>query len=272
MFKSRFATSLAITCLILVVSALFSISLVNAATNTLSGAWTLTDPTGAQPWPDCSSSDPSAYHYDVYPVYVTEPGLYSFTITVTTPNVEAWLGIYTSYNPLNASEGCLAVPLNPNIANPIQTAFANLEIDKQYYILAIPWDAGDTGAYTLEATGPGEAAFSLLPTNVFGDSRINGADIHATAIVYCVNGNYDIYGLDEDGLFSLAIRVTPDMIAAVPTNPETNALIGSGMGINFYRLTSGEFQVVGPTVNGKAYNLILTSCSIRGLVRSFMTP
>lgn len=106
------------------------------------------------------------------------------------------------------------------------------------------------------------------------DGRANGNDLGASFAVYCKFDGIEVYGIDfTTSLGQLAFFTTPAEIATVPEFPEVNTIIESGLGVDLYRLTSGEFQIVGPIeANGKTYNVIFRECPRQSILRGFMFP
>lgn len=90
------------------------------------------------------------------------------------------------------------------------------------------------------------------------DGRINYCDAGASIAVYPVNGGFQIYQLDPaDGDGSLQLIITEDELNSVSNTPTNNTLIKEAGRIRLYRLTSGEFQVMAPSIQGeKTYILI----------------
>jgi hypothetical protein len=96
---------------------------------------------------------------------------------------------------------------------------------------------------------------------IFADGRINRDDAAAPFVVYPhlnTTGEtglvvYDAYNNDTQLLI-----VDASEIAAIPAMPEQNTLIAASADdrVSLYRLTTGEFQVMGPEKNGKEYVMI----------------
>jgi hypothetical protein len=79
--------------------------------------------------------------------------------------------------------------------------------------------------------------------------RVNHGDVAAPVAAYLIEyasgTGLHHYAVDSAGHGSLALEVTPEMIAAVPEHPDHNTLIASSSDgtISLYRLTTGEFQI-----------------------------
>jgi hypothetical protein len=81
----------------------------------------------------------------------------------------------------------------------------------------------------------------------FKDDRINTNDGAATATIYCLaDGGVAIWDINLMSQGELALTVSPDQISAVPTLPAENTFIAGEGGIDLYRLTSGQLQVIAP--------------------------
>ncbi len=82
--------------------------------------------------------------------------------------------------------------------------------------------------------------------------RVNHRDVAAPVAAYLIEyasgTGLHHYAVDSAGHGSLALEVTPEMIAAVPEHPDHNTLIASSADgkISLYRLTTGEFQINAP--------------------------
>jgi hypothetical protein len=97
---------------------------------------------------------------------------------------------------------------------------------------------------------------------VFTDGRINNFDAAAPVAVYGVDfaGGRGLEIWSPLYYFDAAHKdmvVTPQEIAAVPTNPEVATLIDAteDNGIRFYRLPTGEFQLWAITNTNQWYTL-----------------
>lgn|GEM_PF-1312943 len=127
-----------------------------------------------------------------------------------------------------------------------------------------------TGPYRLninsgEEVGSGNAFFEP------GDDRLN-RQAYAYASVYCDDANHRvaIYGINSDGASSASgkdgdgfpgIFVYYFNLPPTPSAEDGNVLIEQAGNIRFYRLTSGEYQVmVGPDSEGKDYVLVWDGC------------
>jgi hypothetical protein len=138
-----------------------------------------------------------------------------------------------------------------------------------------------SGTYTFEAAAFGQTGpyslfiqFGAHGSNAFfdpGDDRIN-RQAYAYASVYCDDANHRvaIYGINSDGtsvpggkdgtgfpgIFVYYFNLPP-----TPSAEDGNTLIEEYGNIRFYRLTSGEYQVmVGPDSEGKHYVVVWDGC------------
>ncbi|MBC7811979.1 MAG: PPC domain-containing protein, partial [Burkholderiales bacterium] len=139
-----------------------------------------------------------------------------------------------------------------------------------------------SGTYTFRArgfsitTGPYSLYIAFGPhgNNAFfdpGDDRIN-RQAYAYASVYCdaANNRVAIYGINSDGATVAGgkdgdgfpgIFVPYSDLPATPSAEDGNILIEQSGNIRFYRLTSGEYQVmVGPDSEGKEYVVVWDGC------------
>lgn len=102
-----------------------------------------------------------------------------------------------------------------------------------------------------------------LPMAAPPDGRIN-PDLAASAVAYPWQGGGVVF-YSPAGVLLLA--VTPEQIEAVGC-PEVNTLVAEGNGVQLYRLSSCEFQMVAPTLDGtKNYNVLMTPAL--ALIRTF---
>ena len=162
---------------------------------------------------------------------------------------------------LNGPVPMLPLPLGmsyPPAGDPFWTMFAGLP--------PIPWDnaplynpitvtfynpAGGVLAHAVELlrlTGvcPG---LPYLEGAGIDDGRLNRFDVAAPVAVfpveYATGTGLHLYAIMADGVGTLVLEVTPEMIAAVPAMPAENTLIAATPdgSIALYRLTTGEFQL-----------------------------
>jgi hypothetical protein len=108
---------------------------------------------------------------------------------------------------------------------------------------------------------------------IFRDGRINDDDPWASYAIYCPSGVITIYSIDGESNGLLAIEATPEEIAAAGVPTEENVLIDEGLGVQLYRLVTGEFLVVGaPDAEGKVYYVLFSACARAGVIRTYTTP
>ncbi|MBE0689732.1 MAG: hypothetical protein IH587_06370, partial [Anaerolineae bacterium] len=79
--------------------------------------------------------------------------------------------------------------------------------------------------------------------------------------------------IDSAGGGHLAFTTTEAEVDALGA-PAANTVIEDGMGVRIFRLSSGEFQIVGATdFEGKVYNVRFGGCpALPGGATTFMTP
>lgn len=258
---------------------------VMAGTTSYSGALSNTDPqftrvtTPAWSTPGCAGlAGTSTYYYDVQPFYVDATGTYDLDMlassTFDTYNI-LYLG---SFDPSNAMLNCVNASddADGSTRGRINTT---LTAGVQYFHVVSSFSTNMTGTYHVSMTGPGNIILGLAPTPEqlamipFHDGRINNMDQWATFAVYCPDDNIEVYAIDATGAGQIAFTTTPEEVAAVGVPTSGNAIIEEGRGVTLYRLSSGEFQVVGPRdAEWKTYNVMFTSCGLSGVVRTFMYP
>jgi hypothetical protein len=96
----------------------------------------------------------------------------------------------------------------------------------------------------------------------FGDGRLNNFDYWETAAVYCEDGGITVYGIDANSKGYVAFKVTKAELAKYPAKPATNILVKQAHGIQFYILSSGEYQINAATKEpGKDYVFRWTGCA-----------
>jgi hypothetical protein len=118
-------------------------------------------------------------------------------------------------------------------------------------------------AYTFPKIWP---AGPTQTSNCFTDGRVNKCDPLQSGAIYCNvpnKGDIRIYGIyNEKGY--IALDILKSEIAKVSKTPAQNTLIKKGHGFELWRLTSGEFQLIGPALNpahkGDIYTHIWRGC------------
>jgi hypothetical protein len=99
------------------------------------------------------------------------------------------------------------------------------------------------------------------------DGRVNGFDSWATAAVYCEDDMVKVYAITAASSGQIAFAV-PNSEIAGRGKPASNTLLDSapsplGGTINLYLLTSGELQLVGPSLppeTEKGYSFTFAGC------------
>jgi hypothetical protein len=122
---------------------------------------------------------------------------------------------------------------------------------------AVPdWDVSGFNNTLAFRCGPSKSGQWFNPD----DDRIN-RQAYAGAAVYCDadNSRVAIYGIDAQGVGFPAIFVPYADLPETPT--DANLLIAELGNIQFYRLTSGEYNVItGPDAEGKWYQVFFDGC------------
>ncbi|MCC6612445.1 MAG: hypothetical protein IT320_03145 [Anaerolineae bacterium] len=203
--------------------------------------------------------------YVAIPFQVDTAGTYSFSL-VSYTGVRHYSYIYVDFNPADPGTGCLGA-VSSELLSTVSVA---LTPGAHYYLVSDNDSTGES-TFAVEVSGPGSVIGGGQP--VFTDGRLNSSDQWATFAVYCDASNIEVYAIGSDGKGQLAFTTTPDEVDALGV-PETNTVIEDGHGIRIFRLSSGEFQVVGAAdAEGKIYNVRFNGCpAAPGAADTFMTP
>lgn len=192
----------------------------------------------------------TAVYYTTRPVTISIGGTHIFELT--SGFADPYLFLYRdSFNPASPLTNCVASDDDSGVGLlPKMTA----TVPAGNYILVITsFSNGMSGPFSGYMSGPGIGVVIS-----FNDGRINRFEQYAQAAIYAVDygtgTGLHIYSIDEaTGEGTLALEVTPEMIAAVPEMPAANTLIAATADgrIALYRLTTGEYQVnTGPNAEG----------------------
>lgn len=144
-----------------------------------------------------------------------------------------------------------------------------------YYSSKLSFQAAKTGVYTAVAAGYAGNGDDTGPYILIitvsdnqeespwfdpGDARIN-RQAYASASIYCdaANGQLVVYDIDADGngveAFSVPFADLP------PTPTDANVLVLQQSGLSLYRLTTGEYQLIGSAdAEGKSYVVVWDGC------------
>lgn len=169
-------------------------------------------------------------------------------------------------------------PIDP--ANPMVNLFASADDEATitlyegvlYYMYVVPYCGKLYGSYGFTFVGPDIRVSSEMPPEFaaagapaarpgvqFTDDRINNNDPGSPVAAYGHDFE-DGHGLVVYTPFhQLALAVTASQIAAVPECPAENTMIAENaeMNVRLYRLSSCEFQLMAPALDGvKTYVLI----------------
>jgi hypothetical protein len=235
---------------------LVAVPIALAATTSFSGTLAA-GPTYNRQVGNCSglSGVGTAFYYTTRPFTVGVSGAHTFAIT--SQAFDSYLFVYRgSFNPASPLTNCVAGDddsggsLRPRISTNLTAG--------NYVLVITSFSNGATGAFSGTMEGPGIGVALVDKFGGFTDGRINRFEPYAQAAIYTAaygdGTGLHIYGLDDaTGVGTLALEVTPAMIAAVPALPAANSLIAATPDgrIALYRLTTGEFQVnTGPNVEG----------------------
>jgi len=245
-----------------------------AGTATFTGSITATTPTHTPGMLSGCASIGGNWAYNVHYFTVSATGSYTFTEKGTPFN--AFIGLYSdSFNPAlvsGAGSNCMASG---------RDSFTQSLTQGRTYILVVePTNKGVTGAYTVDATGPGSFDIQAPPAgasvgNLGGPGsgcksncdRINvpvgyhlvslfhGSDVEGQAAL-------DIYCVNENG-GTLGGQVTRADLAPFAAPPSTNTLIKTisscSVPVAVYMLTSGEVEVnIGPIPESKVIAIVFT--------------
>ena len=111
-----------------------------------------------------------------------------------------------------------------------------------------------------------------MPLPAFYDGRINNYDTAAPVAVYphLVDNEVGLIIYNSEGVQLLLI--SPEQIAGVPDNPDSNLLIATQNNIALYRISGadrGYWQINAPQYNGKTYVMIFPELYHSGGYESF---
>lgn len=221
----------------------------------------------------CSGTGVSDATVEPITFWVSAPGVYR--IEAMSASFDIVFHLYTpSFNPASHNANCIEGDDDDGVGLLSRLDVALLPDTP--YVLLISGVNGATGSFTIEWSGSGEIAFAPFvkdATIPFTDGRINNRDQWATFAVYCPDDNIEVYAIDATGAGQLAFTTTPEEVEAVGVPSSGNVIVEEGRGVTLYRLSSGEFQLVGPRdAEWKTYNVMFTSCGLSGVVRTFMYP
>ncbi len=251
MFRTlRFARQTTFISLILALL-LVAVPIALAATFPVSGTLTA-GPTYNRQVGNCDglSTTGTAVYYTTRSFTVGVSGVHTFELT--SGFHDPYLFVYRDgFNPASPLTNCVAGD-DDSGAGLLPRISTNLSAGS-YVLVITSFNNGATGAFSGYMAGPG-----LGIGTSFTDGRINRFEAYAQAAIYTTDyadgTGLHIYGIDDaNGMGTLALEVTPAMIAAVPEQPAANTLIAASPDgrVALYRLTTGEFQVnTGPNVEG----------------------
>jgi hypothetical protein len=108
---------------------------------------------------------------------------------------------------------------------------------------------------SLAAAAPGSSDI------IFTDGRLNDrvADSYQSVAVYCENGGITAYALYQSKGY-LAFKISKDELAKYPAQPAQNTLIMENLGVQLYKLTSGDYQISRTNTDGKLYTYRWKTC------------
>ena len=144
-----------------------------------------------------------------------------------------------------------------------------------YTLLIVVNDPSAVCSFSYSYEPPTEEPIKPSAADPFiDDGRANSHDLAASFALYCPADGIEVYVIGEANIGQKAFLATWDEIAQFPTMPESNTLITEGMGVQLYRLTTGEFALIGPVeADGKTYDLVFSDCPRDGTyVKGFMYP
>ncbi len=128
-------------------------------------------------------------------------------------------------------------------------------------------DAGDA-CPTVPGVAPDGCPRSVASSPMFTDGRVNPTNSALIAAVYRESNGINIYCVDDNSNGFFAMRIDQSTIAGFPSQPAQNTLISSSSGcaVNFYILTSGEFQInIGPDAGGNVSEMIFDGLNMANL-------
>lgn len=132
-----------------------------------------------------------------------------------------------------------SVPAHTPITATI-TVFSGLNFTGSAITHSLTWDCTTGGAVAAVAA-------SGLHQCGITDGRLNcwpEMEAHPFA-VYCDAGTVVIYAIDQQGVGTLAFKVSQAQLDVLDPKPSVNTLIKQNLGVALYRLSSGKLQVNG---------------------------
>jgi hypothetical protein len=261
--------SVAIILMLALVSVL-AISPVHAGSISYSGTLTVTDPTFDRPLETGGGTSGQVTYFDSQEFSVDVSGLYTMTMTSgvfapSTPDDGFFVLYFESVNgsaPLtnfyNADDA--------GGAGNLPQLVEYLDEGVTYSLASTTFDAGQTGSYAVDITGPGIVTLgrSSSPTT-FTDGRINSSVIQdggAPVAIYCrTDGSIDVWFISpSSSRGTLIFRVTAERIEDIGIPEERNVTLRFLGSVSVSRLTTGEFQVNAPNFDGTPYVGVWDDC------------
>ncbi|MBN1963416.1 MAG: hypothetical protein JW910_02145 [Anaerolineae bacterium] len=243
----------AVTVTLLVVMVFASLLITSPAlaqSRTLRGSLDNTDSLFRRPYGEgCLSTSGigSDVLYDVYHLRVSQGGRYTFSMMDGTI-YDTYFYLYEGhFNPVNPRP-CLA--LNDDFYGVWSHLEAHLTPGVDYYFVISTYLNGDSGAYQVEVSGPGDIILPDVDESSAwspGDARIN-PDPAAEIAVYCGASGVDLWGLNG-AYFGF---VNFDDFAAAPPDDATPFFTSADGSVRVYHLANEWWAVEKDQARGDA--------------------
>jgi len=214
-----------------------------------------------------------AWAYTTHAFTVDQTGSYTFTEKGTPLN--AFIGLYSgSFNPAlvsGAGSNCMATGRD--------SFTVSLTAGTRYILVVEPTHLGQTGAYSVDATGPGSFNVETSVASGVGNLGGPGSGCHSKCMRINIPFGYhlvslffgsdaenraalDVYCVNESG-GTLGGQVTAADLSPFTTPPGANTLIKTidscSVPVAVYVLNSGEVEInIGPIPESKVISVVFT--------------
>ncbi len=110
----------------------------------------------------------------------------------------------------------------------------------------------------------GNGAAPVVPSCVNTDGRLNSAcdaPMESVAVYCAADGGIMVWGIDNgQGFYDFTASAKE--IAAAGVNPKKHVLIKEKHDRQLWRLSTGQFEINGPTADGKGYTFVFAGCGM----------
>lgn len=134
---------------------------VTVAASNAYNATTVGGPLFNRAFADCSGiSGLGPVNYHVQPVFFGTSGVYSFSSTQN--GFDGYVHLYAdAFDPLNPLTNCVVGNDDGNGGIGTSDFDANVDANRQYFLVTSGFEAGEAGTFTNTVTGPGVISFGL---------------------------------------------------------------------------------------------------------------